>query len=486
MGTTLRHAFGAALAHDLESRRKMSAPPPPAAQLERHGTRQMPAGLPRLLAGMAADGFMSLSAHLALHGALPTYPRRRRGAEHGLITQIDHAGLRGRGGAGFPTERKMRAVASSRRRPVIVVNAAEGEPASLKDRTLTQSLPHLVLDGATLAAHALGADEVILAVCASAPASIDSLAAAIHERRARGGGSPGIQLSTVPTHYLAGQESALVNHLNGASAIPTSTPPMVFQRGVERRPTHVGNAETFAHIALIARHGPDWFRELGTRSQPGSTLLTLSGPVRRPGVYEIAYGARLGSVIDAAGGVTRPVRAALIGGYGGSWVGAEQLHGLVLADEYLAAHGAFLGAGVLLLLSEDACPVAETTRLTRWLAEQSAGQCGPCVHGLNAIATSLESAMAGGAPSDPNQQLTRLAGLVRGRGACRHPDGASQLLLSAIQVFSAELADHARHGPCEACFASSELPLPSARPPRAATGKPLRRAAADYEPVTLR
>ncbi len=439
------------------------------------GSRR-PLGLPRLLEGIPSYGTMNLAEHLAVHGPFQLTRRRSRGAEAPLIEQIEQAGLRGRGGAGFPTAVKIRATAAARRRAVVVVNAAEGEPASLKDRTLTQTLPHLVLDGATLAAHALGTDEIIVGVCESARASVESIAAAIAERGLPGRSSPRTRLKTVPTHYVAGQESALVSYLNGAPAIPTFTPPMPFQQGIGRRPTFIGNAETFAHIALIARHGPGWFRELGTPSQPGSTLVTLSGPVADPGVYEIEYGASLASLIHAAGGITARPGAALLGGYGGSWVGESCLRGLVLADEHLASCGASLGAGVVLLLSEDACPVAETTRVVRWLADQSAGQCGPCVHGLDAMATSLQEITSGVARAQATKQITRIAALVRGRGACGHPDGAVRLILSAIETFGAEFAEHARHGPCEGCLSPGELSLPTTGAiSRIVTGKPVGR-----------
>jgi NADH:ubiquinone oxidoreductase subunit F (NADH-binding) len=443
------------------------------------GSRRI-SGLPRLLEGIPSHGAMSLAEHLAIHGPLPLTRKRKRGAEHPLIEQIEQAGLRGHGGAGFPTARKLRAVCASRRQAVVVVNAAEGEPASFKDRTLLQTLPHLTLDGAALAAQMVGADEVIVSVCESARASVESLAEAIARREAPGRSSARTRLVTVPDSYLAGQESALVNRLNGGPAIPTFTPPLPFQQGVAGRPTLVNNAETLAHVALIAHHGAEWFRELGTSSQPGSTLVTLSGPVAYPGVYEIEYGASLSSLIDAAGGSTARMRGALLGGYGGSWVGEAQLHELVLSDEQLASHGASLGAGVVLLLSEDACPIAETSRVVRWLADENAGQCGPCVHGLDAIATTFQEIADGVAHTRATERIARLAGLVRGRGACGHPDGAVRLILSAIEAFGPELADHARHGPCEGCLSAGELPLPAGRPHSTSTsgsranGKPVR------------
>jgi len=429
--------------------------------LESSPTTRAPGTLPRLLAGIPAHGAMSLDEHLAVHGQAPVGARPRgRRSESPLIEQLRRAGLRGHGGAGFPTATKLRAVAASRKRAIVVVNAAEGEPASLKDRTLMQTLPHLVLDGAQLAAQALGADELIVCVCESAQASLEASTLAISERRDMPVDRARMHMSAVPGTYVAGQEAALVNHLNGGPAIPTFTPPMVFEQGVRRRPTLVANAETLAHVALIARHGSEWFRLLGTPSQPGSALVTLSGAVAHPGVYEIEHGASLRSLIEAAGGTLATPRALLVGGYGGSWIGGEFLHGVALSDEHLASHGATLGAGVVLLLSENACPVAETVRVTRWLAGQSSGQCGPCVHGLDSIATTVEEVAGGLAQGNATQRIARLAALVHRRGACGHPDGAARLVTSALQAFAPEFADHARHGPCEGCARPGELPLP--------------------------
>ncbi len=437
----------------------IQAPAPQTAAGGRPGA-QAPAGLPRLLAGISGQEAMTLDEHLAVHGDLELEPKLGRREEPPLIAKLEQADLRGHGGAAFPTATKLRAVARSRGRAVAVVNAAEGEPASLKDRTLLQMLPHLVLDGAQLAAQATGADELVVCACEQAPAGVESIAEAIRERSAGAGQPARMQVTAVPGDYVAGQEAALVNHLNGGPAIPTFTPPMLFERGVRRRPTLVSNAETLAHVALIARHGPEWFRQLGTSSQPGSTLVTLSGPVAHPGVYEIEYGASLMSLVEAAGGMRSDPRAALVGGYGGSWIGGELLRGVALSDEHLAAHEASLGAGVVLLLSQDACPVAETARVARWLADQSSGQCGPCVNGLDAIAASVEQLASGVAPANTDARIARLAGLVRRRGACGHPDGSANLVISALGTFSAEFADHARHGPCEACGRKAELPLP--------------------------
>ena len=421
--------------------------------------------LPRLLAGIQPHGGLTLEEHEAVHGPLPSSAgrgrRRERERADMLIAEVGRAGLLGRGGAAFPTATKMQAVASARRRPIVLANGAEGEPASLKDRTLLESLPHLVLDGSILAAEAVGADEVIVCVCESARDAGESLALAIAERpSARSGGAPTLRMATVPSHYVAGQESALIGYLGGAPALPSFTPPMPYEQGIRRRPTLVNNVETLAHVGLLARYGAPWFRQLGTPTQPGSALVTLSGAVAHPGVYEIEHGASLSSLIAAGGGTTARIRGALIGGYAGTWIAGELLSGVAMSNEHLAAHGAALGAGVVLLLSEEACPVAESARLSRWLAGQSANQCGPCVNGLDALAGTLEAIAAGTAGTGVGGRVDRLASRVSGRGACGHPDGALNPILSALRTFQAEFAEHARYGPCDACSRPGELPLP--------------------------
>jgi NADH:ubiquinone oxidoreductase subunit F (NADH-binding) len=242
---------------------------------------------------------------------------------------------------------------------------------------------------------------------------------------------------------------------------------MPFEHGVRRRPTLVNNAETLAHVSLIARHGPRWFRELGLAEQPGSTLVTLSGPLAYPGVYEVEHGASLSSLVDAAGGTRTRVRAALFGGYSGTWIDGRSLPSVALSSAHLAPHGGSLGDGVVLLLSAEACPVAETPRVTRWMAQQSSRQCGPCVHGLDALAHTLEQFSGGTAQSHTSarfEQLSarveQLSALVARRGACAHPDGTARFAISALDVFAEEFADHARHGACDTCMRRPELPLP--------------------------
>ncbi|HTQ68248.1 MAG TPA: NADH-ubiquinone oxidoreductase-F iron-sulfur binding region domain-containing protein [Solirubrobacteraceae bacterium] len=443
------------------------SPPAPTAELHPaapDGDSPAPAQLPRLLAGVRDERALTLDEHSALHGELPAVGgggrSRSRTKARRLIEEVEAAGLCGCGGGGFPTATKMRSVAGARGRAIVVVNAIEAEPPSFKDRTLLELAPHLVLDGAVLAAEALRADEVVVAIGEHAGGSAASTYAAIQERSRAAQGRVTLTLASVGGGYVAGQESALISGLEGREALPTFTPPLPFERGLRRRPTLVNNAETLAHLALIARHGAGWFRRLGTDAHPGSALVTLSGPVAYPGVYEIEAGAPLPTLIDAAGGTTAGVRGVLTGGYAGTWAPSTAIDELALSRERLKAAGSSFGAGIVLLLSAETCPVAETTRLARWLAGESARQCGPCIHGLDAIAGAVEAIAAGAREQPSEQRLRTLASLTAGRGACAHPDGAVRVIASALRAFAPEFEDHRRSGPCERCRSASELPLP--------------------------
>ena len=415
--------------------------------------------LPRLLAGLQPSGAMSLDAHLALHGDLPTAARHRgRSRSPGLIEEIEAAGLLGRGGAGFPTAIKMRSVAAGRGRPVVVANGTEGEPLSLKDRLLLERLPHLVIDGAFAAADAVDAGEIVISLDEHAARAQAAVEHALHERRGFLPRRPSVRVAVHPSGYVAGQETALVNVLNGGPAKPTLS--RVFERGVGGRPTLVDNVETLAHIALIARFGADWYRALGTDAQPGSTLVTLDGAVVHGGVYEIEPGVTLGALVDAAGGVRQSVRAILLGGYAGAWLSPAGTRDLRICPEGLTEVGASLGAGLIYAFPADACGVAEIASVARWMSDESAGQCGPCVHGLGSIAQTLEAIVAGEADRDACRRVDRWCSMVARRGACAHPDGAVRFIATGLRTFSREFEDHVLHGPCDACAGPRVLPVP--------------------------
>lgn len=402
-----------------------------------------PPGLPRLLAGVtSADAPATLDEHRSVYGRLPS-----PGAVD-LPALVEASGLLGRGGAGFPTATKLRAVAARRGRPVVVANGTEGEPISGKDKVLLRYLPHLVLDGAAAAAQALGAREAIVAVSRTDREGLDALSAAIAERGAGLDKRVRLRAVAVPDGFVAGEETALVQFLNRGVAKPTFTPPLPFERGVGKAPTLVQNVETLAQLALIARFGPVWFREVGTADEPGSVLVTISGAVAEPGVYEVALGTPLRELVALAGGVTEHVRAFLVGGFFGSWLGEREAADASLLEADLRTRGGRLGARAIVVLPTSACGICETAAAMRYLADSRAGQCGPCVYGLDAIARSLQR-LAARDRLDERKQLARWIAQVRGRGACRHPDGAAAFTTSALRVFAHEAERHLR-GRCEA------------------------------------
>lgn len=400
-----------------------------------------PRALPRLLCGLMGSHRLSLVAHEQLHGPLPHADRR-------LIDEIAASGLTGCGGAAFPFATKLRAVAGRRGRPVVLVNGSEGESLSHKDKLLLVHLPHLVIDGALSVARALGSHEIVIAV--ESPSAVNTLTAALAERGDLNRRGMTLTVELVAGGYLTGQETALIAALSGRQPKPTLTPPYPFERGLRGRPTVVSNAETFAHVALIARHGADWFRALGTPQSPGTRLVTVSGSVRQAGVIEIAGGTDLDALLNAAGGATENVQGVLLGGYAGVWAGPEALHWR-LGETELRSRGATLGPGIVHVLSESGCVVAQTARAARWLSDESAGQCGPCVNGLDAIASALEQLCDRGDRSGAYDHIERWCALVTGRGACALPDGAARFVTSALRTFRPVFQDHALHGRCEAC-----------------------------------
>lgn len=410
------------------------------------------AGRPRLLprAGQPGD---DLAAHLGRHGPVPY-----RGGVGRLIPDVRAAGLTGRGGAAFPTYRKLEAVAAAGQgRAVVVGNAAEGEPASHKDEALLRLAPHLVLDGLQLAAEAAGAARAVLYVRRESRAA-GRLDRHLTQRLARGLDRIAVEVVPAPPRFLAGEESALASRVSGGAALPQFTPPRVFERGVGGRPTLVQNVETLAHLALIARHGPDWFRAAGTPEEPGTMLCTLRQADGSVTVAEAAIGTPLASLLDLG-----PDTVVLVGGYHGAWIPAAHASGLRLTNTMLRPLGAFLGAGVLAALPADRCGLAETARVARYLALESAGQCGPCLNGLPRIAAALaELAGLAGRRPDPRvlPDLSRWAGLVEGRGACHHPDGTVRFVRSALRVFAAEVRQHQR-GRCSARGGAPFLPAPA-------------------------
>ena len=404
----------------------------------------------RLLAGIDGHRPLSADAHTAVHGPLPA-PARVRGGDAALVREIELSGLLGRGGAGFPAGRKLRTVAAGKR-PVVVANGAEGEPASGKDVLLMTRNPHLVLDGLLVAARSVGAKELHLVVHRGSPA-LATMTAALRERS-----DIELTIHELPGRYVASEASAVVHFVNGGDAKPMFRYPAVYERGVGGRPTLLHNVETLAHMALIARNGAAWFRSVGDVDEPGTMLLTITTPTART-VAETITGATVGAVLEAVGHPFAHSGAVLVGGYFGTWVSRELAWHLPLTHYALKAAGGGLGAGILAALpAEGVCGLAEAARIADYLAQENAGQCGPCFNGLPALAAGL-TALATNGTVEP--AMSRWLSVVPRRGACAHPDGATRMIASALSTFAGEADRHATRGPCADARRPPLLPVPA-------------------------
>lgn len=394
---------------------------------------------PRLLAGPPpAAGAESLARHRCRLGP-PAGPAAKRD----VIELIEASGLLGRGGAAFPAGRKWRGIAErTAGGAVVVVNGAEGEPGSAKDRTLMAYRPHLVLDGAAMAAGAIDADEIIVYAGTEHRPAVAAMGRAIAERQHEGGVP--IRLVEAPRGYVSGEQSAAVHYINAGDARPTASPPRPYERGVRGQPTLVQNVETLAHAALIARRGDAWYRSAGRGETRGTALLTVSAGPHHVSVREIDLGTSLGEVLAGTGPGPDGMQAVLLGGYFGTWARADEAWDLALDPIALRSRGLAFGAGVVSILGPDECGLQVTSRIMSYMAGESAAQCGPCVYGLRSIAEAMGRLASGVAPGDDLFRIERWADQVRGRGACAHPDGAVGLLTSAFRAFGDEFLLHQR------------------------------------------
>lgn len=412
-------------------------------------------GQARVTAGLDRYARLDLAAHREVFGPPP------RVTADTLVEMCEQVKLKGRGGAAFPFAIKLRGTikgaAAKRRRPVVVVNGSEGEPGSAKDKTLLSRSPHLVLDGAVLAAQALQATEVVVAVGRDGPQA-ESVAEAVAEdptiRRL-------VQVVTVPDRFVSGEGGALINAINGHPALPPGVKALPSDGGaggVHGQPTLLSNAETFAQLAVLAMLGPAGYASTGLDDEPGTVLLTVSGSVPQMAVVEAPTGTSLGHVLDVCG--AKPPSGVLVGGYHGKWLSPDLPYDLPISRSGLTANGGTLGAGVVLVLGRDTCALGEVARVVTYMAMQSSGQCGPCKQGLPAVARALAALAAGVGGPDELDAARRTAANVRGRGACAHPDGTSNFVGSALEVFADDLAEHMFRGGCGR-KATGVLPVPA-------------------------
>jgi NADH:ubiquinone oxidoreductase subunit F (NADH-binding)/ferredoxin len=362
-----------------------------------------------------------------------------------LIDLAERAGLTGQGGASFPTGAKWRRV-EGKSRPVVVVNGAEREPGTVKDRYLLAHRPGLVLDGLRLAMRAVGASEAVAAIDEDAAAEHDALLASIAEARSLGL-LAGLDIRThkVPTRYVAGEETALLSLIDGGGALPRARPPYPSDIGLSGRPTLVQNVETLADLALAMAMGIEDFRAAGTADSPSTGLFSVGTFGGTMTLFERPYGYPLRSLLAEAGQLDG-LRAALVGGYAGGLLGPEALD-VALTRDSLAAAGACIGTKSIQTVGAGQCPVGATAKIVGYFGTETARQCPPCWRGLPDMAALLNDLESGHATPGTVAELRAFMSTLSGRGICRLPDGAARLVMSLLTNFADEVEKHLG-GPC--------------------------------------
>jgi NADH-quinone oxidoreductase subunit F len=381
-----------------------------------------------------------------------------------LVDMVKASGLRGRGGAGFPTGTKWSFVPKDLFPRYLVVNDDEGEPGTFKDRELTERDPHAILEGILIAAHAIQARQAYIYIRGEFGLGYRRMQRAIDEARAKGFVGtriPGTDFSCeVVIHrgagaYICGEETSLLDSLEGYRGQPRLRPPFPAVRGLYASPTVVNNVETLANLPHIVAGGPQWFRTMGTEQSPGTKVFSVSGNVARPANYETTLGTTLGELIEMAGGIPggMGLKAVIPGGSSAPWVTDTSLP---MSFEGLQAAGTMLGSGGVVVMDETVCAVRMAMINTRFFNHESCGKCTPCREGTWWMRKVLERVEAGeGRPEDLDLLLGLCEDLLPEKGApasgrsfCPLGDSAAWSLRSVAKTFPDEFRAHVEGGGC--------------------------------------
>ena len=378
----------------------------------------------------------------------------------GVISMISESGLRGRGGAGYPTGNKWRdCAAQPERQRYVVANGFEADPGAQLDRALMETDPHAVVEGVAIASWAIRADAAIIVVQPSAATAAGRLRRAITEAEARGyigaeaietGRPLSVEVRELAGSFVVGEETVLLRALEHRRAQPDQRPPHPTRKGLWGRPTVVNNVKTLAAVPWIVSHGAGAYASLGSPEAPGTTLVQLAGAIRKPGIVEVPLGVSIREVLDGPGGFVKGgLKAVLVGGPTGGFLPVEALD-TTFGYSALAEAGALAGSGSLVALDEDACIVDLAALMTRYLNDGSCGKTIPCRIGTRRMAELAASFCAGHARPTDEQRLVDLSADVRAGALCGLEADASNPLLSGMRYFSAEFEDHIVRGSCPA------------------------------------
>ncbi len=397
--------------------------------------------------------YIERGGYTALRKALQMSPEE-------LIALVKASGLRGRGGAGFPAGVKWSFMPKGPVTKYVCVNTDEGEPGTFKDRLLVEHDPHSIIEGTIIAAYAVGAHRAFVYIRGEFFLGIKRWIKAIDDAYAYGflgrnilGSGFDLDLSVHrgAGAYICGEETALINSLEGKRGEPRIKPPYPTQTGFWNQPTVVHNVETLANVPHIVNRGAEWYKTMGTDRSPGPKLFCISGHVRRPGNYELPLGTPLRTILEQyAGGMRgdRPLKAVIPGGASTPMLMPDQID-IPMDFESLAEAGTMLGTGAIVVMEEGTCMVEVARRLLDFFAHESCGQCTPCRMGSRRLLETLTRIVQGQGQADDLDRLESLCQGIAGHTLCPMGDAVVNPVLSSLQHFRHEYQDHIRYKQCK-------------------------------------
>jgi NADH-quinone oxidoreductase subunit F len=408
-----------------------------------------------------AEGREGLAAYRS-RGGYEALAKALKNSPDEVIKAILDAGLRGRGGAGFPTGKKWQ---FTREAPgearYLVLNGGEDEPGSKKDRVLMENLPHLVIEGTILGAYAIGAAKAYLYINAKYDEAIRSIDNALAEAKAAGywgenilGSNFTLEFEVIPAphNYVAGEDTAVLEVIEGKQPLPRQKPPFPVTVGLFGKPTSVNNVETLANVAPIMLKGAGWYRTFGTAESPGTMIFALDDDVNRPGIYELPFGTPLRHLIEECGGGMRDgkkIKAIMPAAPSSAYLPADKID-TPLDHNSMRDAGAGLGCGVVRLIAEGTCIVEEVLKISEFFTAESCGQCPACRMETTTLTMILKKVQAGQGDQAILDQFGKILAFNKGKGFCNLIAMPGPPIESALKLFPEDFAAHLSTGKCPA------------------------------------
>jgi NADH-quinone oxidoreductase subunit F len=406
-----------------------------------------------------AEGREGLAQYRARGGYEALAKALKNSAEE-VIKVVADAGLRGRGGAGFPTGKKWQFTREAPEQPrYLVMNGGEDEPGSKKDRVLLEDLPHLVIEGAILAAYAIGAAKTYLYINARYDDAIKSINDALAEAKGAGywgenilGSNFSLEFEVIPAphNYVAGEDTAVLEVIEGKQPLPRQKPPFPVTVGLFGKPTSVNNVETLANVAPIILKGAEWYRKFGTAESPGTMIFSLNDDVNRPGIYELPFGTPLRYLIEKCGGGMKDgkkIKAVMPAAPSSAFLPADKID-TPLDHNSMRDAGTGLGCGVVRLIAEGTCIVEEVLKISEFFTAESCGQCPACRMETSTLTMLMKKVQAGQGGQPILEQFGKILAFNKGKGFCNLIAMPGPPIESAIRLFPGDFEAHLTTGKC--------------------------------------